>query len=60
MAYQFKPGDIVQLKSGGPIMTVSAVGTDFSARMKVWCQWFDGPTKKESGFEPATLKSAGD
>lgn len=33
----FKPGDILQLKSGGPTMTVtSAEGTD------VHCAWFLG------------------
>ena len=32
----FKPGDVVQLKSGGPLMTVS-----INAGPAVTCEWFD-------------------
>ncbi|MBL3567223.1 DUF2158 domain-containing protein [Rhodovulum sulfidophilum] len=31
MAQKFKPGDIVQLKSGGPSMTVSEVAKSYNA-----------------------------
>ena len=53
----FKKGDEVQLKSGGPNMTVShAVGSDGN----VGCQWFnqDGGSFELKGarFDPATLK----
>ena len=34
MQETFKPGDVVQLKSGGPTMTVDAVGD------VVGCKWF--------------------
>lgn len=37
---EFKPGDVVQLKSGGPIMTVKFLDEDGD----VYCEWFD---KKE-------------
>lgn len=41
MEGQFKVGDVVQLKSGGPKMTV--VGTEIEgAKVLVTCQWFDG------------------
>lgn len=51
---EFKVGDIVQLKSGGPKMTVA----DVSARHviqnyigRVGCQWFAG-NKSETGYFP--------
>ena len=37
MADQFKVGDIVQLKSGGPRMTVESV----EATNSLFCVWFD-------------------
>lgn len=33
----FKPGDVVQLKSGGPAMTVSEV----SPNVGIVCHWFN-------------------
>jgi uncharacterized protein YodC (DUF2158 family) len=41
---QFKPGDTVRLKSGGPLMTIHTVRTDGTA----WCEWFDKNGKAES------------
>jgi len=34
----FNVGDVVQLKSGGPLMTVTGVGSNIT------CTWFDGRT----------------
>lgn len=34
---EFKKGDVVQLKSGGPIMTVY----DVSGNGHIGCEWFD-------------------
>ncbi|TPE60543.1 DUF2158 domain-containing protein [Sandaracinobacter neustonicus] len=50
----FKPGDTVQLKSGGPIMTIDQIGTR-SGRPEsaAWCQWFE-KTKLETGVFPLT------
>jgi len=48
----WKEGDIVQLKSGGPAMTVA--GTDMIG--KVICEWFVGTTQKSSSFNAGTLK----
>jgi len=35
---QFKPGETVKLKSGGPLMTVVSVEDGGES---VWCEWFD-------------------
>jgi uncharacterized protein YodC (DUF2158 family) len=52
MTNQFKAGDVVQLKSGGPEMTVTDVGIEeFSKKMMVWCMWFE-KTKQLSGSFP--------
>lgn len=58
MSDQFKAGDVVQLKSGGPKMTVTQVGKHQIHGPTVWCTWFVG-TKQESGtFPPAALQPA--
>lgn len=59
-------GIIVQLKSGGPRMTVESFGTRLSGdsmslssqedRSKVHCQWFDGKKLLEGTFNVNTLK----
>ena len=51
---QFKAGDIVELKSGGPPMTVTGVDTNLVGYTEIKCQWFFG--KMETGtFSPAVL-----
>jgi uncharacterized protein YodC (DUF2158 family) len=51
MANNFKQGDTVRLKSGGPIMTVTFVDGD-----DVSTVWFDDSGKQEkSEFPAATL-----
>lgn len=43
---KFKIGDIVQLKSGGPEMTVSSLmKSSFGYNGKVKCDWFDKDNK---------------
>jgi len=57
MAAKFSPGDIVQLKSGGPAMTISKVTeNDFSSRLGYQCEWFKGASKEHAYFEEETLK----
>ncbi len=57
---EFAPGDVVQLKSGGPLMTVEQVGKDsMTNEDSVWCVWFEKvgnrqEVKKEA-FRPVTL-----
>ena len=54
-----KPGDIVQLKSGGPRMTVVEV-KEWSGEVRVWCTWFDAKNNTLSeSFPLAALKPAG-
>jgi uncharacterized protein YodC (DUF2158 family) len=39
---EFAAGDTVQLKSGGPFMTVEQVGEHWSIKgPAVWCVWFE-------------------
>lgn len=46
-------GDIVELKSGGPAMTVNRIQTI----SMYWCIWFDKDNKlQEAYFKPSLLK----
>ena len=54
---QFKPGDVVILKSGGPKMTVSRVGA-VNGKPTVWCDWFEGAKKIHGAFDPNSLQHA--
>lgn len=48
MDTQFKVGDVVRLKSGGPDMTI---GTIEPGQPKfASCRWFDGKKLKQSTF----------
>jgi uncharacterized protein YodC (DUF2158 family) len=51
---EFAIGDVVQLKSGGPRMTVEEI-----VDRCVTCSWFDKEQKKGQ-FNPATLTRASD
>jgi len=47
-----KAGDVVQLKSGGPEMTITDIGTDeITKSPTVWRVWFV-KTKRETGAFP--------
>ena len=48
---EFKVGDVVKLKSGGPKMTI----TNISPKNEVSCSWFDGNEKKNERFPLNTL-----
>jgi uncharacterized protein YodC (DUF2158 family) len=58
MAEQFKSGDVVCLKSGGPSMTVEQSGLDGFGKPRVWCDWFDGKKKISDTFSPESLEIA--
>jgi uncharacterized protein YodC (DUF2158 family) len=49
---QFKSGDVVGLKSGGPVMTVQ----HYSDTEYVVCTWFDGKSLKRDVFHEASLQ----
>jgi len=51
----FKKGDTVRLKSGGPVMTI---GGQEHGGSRVMCEWFDDGTAKHEFFYPEQLKSA--
>ena len=50
---EFKAGDVVQLKSGGPLMTIKWIdGTE------ALCEWFEGSKKQEQMFEMTSLRQS--
>ncbi len=51
--HKFKIGDIVQLKSGGPSMTVR--GYEPVDSDEVVCEWFDKTTFCSKAFHQGTL-----
>lgn len=57
MAGRFKPGDIVELKSGGPAMTVERIheGSDGTI---YYCSWFAGAKDNSRGFREEALDTA--
>jgi len=57
---ELKAGDVVQLKSGGPEMTIQGIGKyGFGATHDTAnCVWFEGKKRMEALFELATLKIA--
>ena len=62
MNHDFGVGDVVQLKSGGPAMTIEYIGL-FSmgageGAEKAKCVWFEGKKRMEGVFELPTLSKA--
>ena len=56
-----KPGDLVVLKSGGPVMTVDTVNTDIFDDNKVTgllCAWFVGDKLERARFDPGAIVPA--
>ena len=52
---ELKKGDVVQLKSGGPIMTISSIGTITDKNDTAWCDWFVKDTLKNGSFPLTSL-----
>jgi len=55
----FKEGDLVQLKSGGPAMTVQKVNEFSEGRIIIDCQWFVDEKLQTARFDPTLLVKAG-
>ncbi len=63
MNKKFQPGDVVQLKFGGPKMTVRGYkkiqpfdGQPYDSDTEVNCEWFDGDTIKYGTFHHDTIE----
>ncbi len=55
MAEQFKSGDVVQLKSGGPKMTIAKLH-EWQGQMEANCDWFEGTKMQSGSFPLSSLK----
>jgi uncharacterized protein YodC (DUF2158 family) len=53
-AQKYTVGDLVQLMSGGPVMTVQSVHSKDS----IVCHWFAGQKLNRSVFDPGSLVPA--
>lgn len=51
MEESLKPGDLVRLKSGGPVMTIDEI--NFTGAI---CKWFDGKKAEAKTFQVASLE----
>ena len=60
MSEQFKAGDTVKLKSGGPLMTVTQSANDPHGVPHVWTVYFDSEQKEATGYYPAAAVVAAD
>jgi len=57
----FKSGDLVVLRSGGPVMTIDTVNTDIFDDSKitgVLCAWFDGTKLERVRFDHGAIELA--
>lgn len=53
----FKIGDVVELKSGSPSMTVSDFGRDYNDDPNsLVCVWFQESSRQQAFFDYRTLK----
>jgi uncharacterized protein YodC (DUF2158 family) len=61
MAIKFQKGDLVQLKSGGPSMTVRFTPDDDADYPhedgQYLCEWFKGASRDKGNFEEHVLQS---
>jgi len=56
---EFKPGDIVVLKSGGPEMTIDKISkASYESMESAVCVWFEGKKKCSELFKLTSLELA--
>ncbi|PHQ69155.1 MAG: DUF2158 domain-containing protein [Sneathiella sp.] len=54
---KFKPGEIVQLKAGGPKMVVERVANSRHADSSTYyCTWFSGAKHNHEGFKEESIQ----
>ena len=53
----FEIGDLVQLKSGGPVMTIEGILKPADSDQKYRVVWFSGDENKEAVFPEQALNS---
>ena len=56
MTVNWKEGDVVRLKSGGPKMVVDRVKYFSDDSASVYCVWFVDSNKEECDFPPDALE----
>ncbi|MFB9107751.1 YodC family protein [Flavobacterium gyeonganense] len=54
---EFKPGDTVRLKSGGPLMTIDYIEPENGL---IACEWFDKKALKSSHFKATSIEHDND
>jgi uncharacterized protein YodC (DUF2158 family) len=52
----FERGDVVNLRSGGPQMTVRKVGHEAFGYRSISCVWFDKAKKFDAAFDAKSLE----
>lgn len=57
---EFKPGDVVTLKSGSPLLTVAAPFQHQAGTNLIDVEWFSGGEVKRDSFHPDCLVKNGD
>lgn len=59
-APKFAAGDLVELRSGGPVMTIERVVTDYQGIFEglYACSWFAGAKDNHRNFREEALKAA--
>jgi uncharacterized protein YodC (DUF2158 family) len=57
MTNDIKAGDVVQLNSGGPRMTVTEV-KNWNGKMTAYCSWFVNEKNHSDSFPVSSLKTA--
>ncbi|CAM5476732.1 hypothetical protein FALB51S_03352 [Frigidibacter albus] len=53
---EMKPGDLVKLKSGGPVMVLAMAPGCYGSTLR--CYWFTGTTPQDASFPLETLEPA--